>query len=102
MAEHRLTVKFTDLFRFQTIAELPLNSLAFSKALNTPGAWSGTLPIEDRRGRRSAWIQATNVNRSAMWVDIDGVLLYGGRTTGRDYEMTSGTMALSGTDFLGY
>jgi hypothetical protein len=47
-------------------------------------------------------LEATAVNRSALWVDIDGVLFYGGRTLGRKYGMSQGIASLTGSDFSGY
>lgn len=100
---HEITCKFTSLLDFaQPRAILPLNSLTFSKTLNTPGTWNGSLNVEDPAVRRSDWQYATAVNRSAMWVDIDGVLVYGGYTTADPYQMSTGNVNLSGVDFGGY
>src|SRR5208282_1049510 len=93
---------FTDLFKFLPIAELPVKGLTFSKVLNGVGPWAGTLPVEDRNVRRSDWITATSVWRSALWVDINGSLLYGGPTTSRVYDEAAGTVSLAGNDFCFY
>jgi hypothetical protein len=99
----QFTCKFTSLMNFaQLRAELPLNGLTFSKTLNAPGAWQATLPVEDLGIRRSAWQEATAVNRTALWVDVGGALLYGGMVQQRKYTMSTGQLTLSGNDFCGY
>src|SRR5664279_1240136 len=102
MSEPLITYKFADIFTGRTLAELPLKEVTFSKVVNGSGPWQGTLNIEDRGVRRSNWLRATTVWRSALWVDIDGVLVYGGITTGRPYQMSAGTVVLSGADFCAY
>src|SRR5208282_4508062 len=100
--KQQIKYAFTDLFKFLTIAELPVKGLTFSKVLNGVGPWAGTLPIEDRNVRRTDWITATSVWRSALWVDINGSLLYGGPTTSRVYDEAAGTVSLAGNDFCFY
>src|SRR5665213_4526969 len=100
--DHQITCKFTDVLGFSTIAELTVNGLQFSKSVNLPGPWQGTLNVEDSNVRETAWLEATAVNRTALWVDIDGALLYGGMTTQRQYQSSSGVVSLSGSDFCGY
>lgn len=109
-AEHQITCKFTSLGRvggdfdhsFKLLAELPVNDLKFTKTLNGVGPWSGYLNVEDLGMRKAPWKKATKVNKTAMWVDIDGVLVYGGPTTGQDYTMSTGHADLTGGDFCGY
>ena len=102
MSDHQVTYKFADIFTGRTLAELPLKEVTFSKVVNGSGPWQGTLNIEDRSVRRSNWLRATAVWRSALWVDIDGVLVYGGLTTNRPYQMGAGTVVLSGADHCAY
>lgn len=101
--DHQIKYKFTDLLNgFQTIAELPLKEVSGSKPLNAPGPWSGTLNVEDSKVRESAWLEATAVNRTAMWIDIDGTLIYGGRVQDRRHQLSAGIAELSGDDMTGY
>jgi hypothetical protein len=101
-AGHQITTRFAGLLQFSKIADLPVNGLKFSKVLNGVGPWSGSLSVEDPEVRKSAWVNATAPNLTSMWVDIDGVLLYGGRTMSRQYHLSQGKADLSGTDFCGY
>ena len=100
--KHQITTMFAGLLAFNEIATLPLNGLKFAKVLNGIGPWSGSLSVEDENVRKTAWINATAPNLTSMWVDIDGVLLYGGRTLHRPYKLSSPKVDLSGTDFCGY
>ena len=50
-----ITYKFTDLFRFQTIAELPIYDTTFSLAVNGAGPWQSTLEVEDSEVRKTNW-----------------------------------------------
>lgn len=100
--DHQITYKFTDLFKFETLAELPLNGTTFSLAVNGTGPWSGKLKVDDSEVRETNWINATSPWLAAMWVDIDGDLYYGGPVTGRKYQSSAGTVTLSGSDFCGY
>lgn len=97
-----ITYKFTDLLRFETIAELPLKAVTFTKAVGSVGPWAGTLNVEDRGVQETNFVAATSVGKTAMWVDIDGVLVYGGLVTKRVYDPTAGTVAVSGSDFCQY
>jgi hypothetical protein len=99
---HEFTYKFTDIFTFQALAELPVKAVQFAFATNGSGAWQATLGVEDPKIRRSNWIEATATNKTALWIDIDGVLVYGGPVTGRKVQMGTGQVTLSGTDFCGY
>lgn len=100
--DHQITYKLTDLRTFRTIAELPLNQMTFTKVVNGVGPWEASLNVEDREVRKSNWIAATAVYRTAMWVDIDGTLIYGGIVSARKYTLSTGRVSLSGFDFCGY
>jgi hypothetical protein len=102
-AGHEIICKFTSILNFKkTIAELPITSLQFSKALNTAGPWNGILTVEDENVRKTPWLNATAVNRSVLWVDIDGTLLYGGIVQGRRYQKATGIATLMGADLSTY
>src|ERR1700684_3398556 len=89
--KHSVVCKFTGALDFTKLrAELPVNGLSFSKVLNGSGPWAGTLSVEDLGMRRASWQEATAVNRTMNWIYVDGVLLYGGRTTGRRYTASTG------------
>lgn len=100
--DHQISVKFTDLRGFGLIAELPVNALKFSKVLNGVGPIEGYLNVEDEDVRKSPWLSATAPNLTGAFVDIDGSPMFGGRVTGRKYQMSMGRATLTGTDFNAY
>ena len=100
---HQVTVKFTDLMKgHYTLAEIPMTSLQWSLAVDAAGSWQGSFNINDRKVQASAWNEATAPNLAAAWIEVDGVLVYGGRVTGRSYDQQTGIVSLSGTDWYGY
>ena len=100
--DRQIVCTFTDILHFRKLAELPLTSLKFSKVLNGVGPWSGSLKIEDERFRQADWLTATDVQRSAVWIDIGGVPVYGGATLQRNYAESAGVVSLAGSDFCYY
>ncbi len=101
-AGHQVTYKFTNIFTFETIAELPVNNPTFSLAVNAAGPWQATLATEDENIRKTNWINATAPWLTALWIDIDGALIYGGPVTGRKHQQSTGILTLSGADFTTY
>ena len=84
------------------IAELPCTNVTFTLAINQAGSFSATLNIEDLSMRYANWVAATNPGKSFIWIDIDGVLVYGGRILQRQYQASSQQVRITGTDFYGY
>ena len=97
-----VTYKFTDLFTFATIAELPVNNPTFSLAVNGAGPWQATLQTEDEGVRETNWRDATSPWLAALWIDIDGTLVYGGPVTARKHQQSTGILTISGADFATY
>lgn len=101
-AGHQVTYIFTDLFKFETIAELPVSSPTFSLPVNASGPFQATLATEDPGIRKAAWRAATAPWLTALWIDIDGVLIYGGPVTGRKHQQSTGILTVTGADFCTY
>lgn len=99
---HTITARFAGILKFGWIADLPVHNLKFSRVLNGVGPWESSLNVEDQGVKEAAWIAATAPNLSTMWVDIDGVPKYGGRSLTRNHQWRPGTVAIGGTDFCGY
>lgn len=97
----KFTYLFTDLYG-NLIARLPLTGVTFTLALNQAGSFSGTLSVEDPMMVQTNWVEATQVNKSCVWVDVDGVLVWGGIVQGQSYTMAGQKVAISATDFWGY
>lgn len=100
--DHTITYKFTSIYGGPTLAELPLKGPTWTRLINGAGPWQATLP-DDPKLRTINEIGATEPNLTAMWVDIDGVLVYGGGTEWRGYSMKNNELlSLRGSDFLSY
>lgn len=72
------TYIFTDLLTGTVKAELPLTGVSFSSQLDGVGSFSGTLPLGDPRITALDWQDALEEARTAIFVDRDGVLVWGG------------------------
>lgn len=99
---HVVTYKMADAFSSALLAELPLMDVEFTLVLNQAGPWKAELNVEDPLTRSADWIAATAINRTCLYVDIDGTLAYGGITTDRTYQLSKSTLSLSGSDHYYY
>lgn len=93
---------FADLRTNQVLAELPLKSPHFELGLPRAGAFSGSLPLGDAKIAALDPINATIPTRTAVYVDRDGVLLWGGIIWTRRYRSNSKTLELTGAEFRSY
>jgi len=92
---------FADLLTNKIQAELPLTDVNFSQALNSGGALQGTLLLSGMKAAQDAMV-ATVPGRSAIYVDRDGVLVWGGVIWNRSYSSTSQRLTLSAGEFETY
>ncbi len=91
-----------DLLTGNTLADLPLNKVRFDSVLNGAGAFTGDLPLTDDKVKAISPIAATEPTRTALYVDRDGVLLWGGIIWDRDYDSETGALVLSAEEFWSY
>lgn len=89
-----------DLRTNAVLAELPLTGVRFGSVLNGSGTIGGQLALTDSRVRALDPISATLPARTALFVDRDGVLVWGGVLWTRRYE--NGRLTLGGAEFLSY
>lgn len=93
---------FMDL-RTQAInAELPCEQVTMSQVLNSAGRWQGKVPLNDPGVQRMNPKDTTQVGRTAVLVDRDGTLIWGGILWTRKWDTVSGTLELGAGDFLTY
>lgn len=76
MASYRYL--FADLMTGAVIAELPLSQVNFQRSLNGAGAFNAILNTGDDKVQALDWVDATQQARTAIWVDREGVLVWGG------------------------
>jgi hypothetical protein len=104
MADHQYTYLFCDLMTDRILAELPVQQVEFSSELNGAGTFKGTVPLNDQTavlGPMAATIPA----RTSLYVDRDGVIVWGGIVwTRRPLSGSGGVwgMELQGAEFQSY
>jgi hypothetical protein len=93
---------FADLLTNQVLAELPLFGVSFDRELNSAGSFSGQLLISDARETLYNIQNSTIPSRTAVYVDRNGVLVWGGILWSRTYDSTTQTMSFVATEFESY
>jgi len=100
MANYRYL--FADLLTNTILAELPLTAVNFTQQLNTAGTFTGELLISGVNTTNLNVASATIPARTAVYVDRDGVLVWGGVLWAREYNSTSQTIKLTAREFESY
>ncbi len=97
-----ITYLFCDLMTGARLGHLPLSKVSFGSKLNGAGQLSAQLPLGDPRIQDTDPIAATHPGRTAIYVDIDGSLVWGGILWTRRYDRAARTLALSGSEMWSY
>jgi len=93
---------FADLLTNTILAELPLTSVQFSQQLNSAGSFSATLQLAGINAADLNVANATIPARTAVYVDRDGTLVWGGVLWNREYSSKSQTITLNAREFESY
>jgi len=93
---------FADLLTNQILAELPLTGVTFSNVLNSSGSFSGHLLLSDLSESGYDLVNTTIPGRTAIYVDRNGVLVWGGILWTRQYDSTSQTLTFGAREFESY
>src|SRR5215475_592912 len=96
------TYLIADLASGAVLDELPLRGVSFDKRLNDTGSLRGELKVTDPEIRDRVPRRLTEPGRTALYVDRDGDLLWGGIVWTSRYAASSGTLELGAADFLSY
>ena len=102
MATQTWTYKFYNLVTHTFLGTLPLTGVSFSQALNTPGSFSGQINIKDTRVQALTPADITQPGRAALYIDLNGVIVWGGVVATRTFSRSSGTISLAGQQTWGY
>jgi hypothetical protein len=96
--------KARDLLSWSPLDSLPYQGVQFGKILDQHGAWSGSLPLGDLRVQQFDWKDATRPGRTALFVDLQGTLVWSGILWTTHYESDDPTHSLkvSATEFGSY
>lgn len=96
------TYLIADLRSGTILDELPLAGVSFDKKLNDTGSLRGQLHVDDPQIRVRKPRLLTEPGRTAIYVDREGDLLWGGIVWTSRYHATSGTLELGASDLLSY
>ena len=92
---------FADLLTNNIIAELDMTGVSFTQTLNAAGTFQGHILISGLSPAANA-SNATIPAKCAVYVDRDGVLVWGGVIWHRDYNSTSQTISITAQEFESY
>ncbi|MFF1839968.1 hypothetical protein ACFVXE_38360 [Streptomyces sp. NPDC058231] len=98
--EHTYTYLFCDLMTDTVLAELPLSGVTYSTALNGIGTLTATIPYTDETIPLDPET-ATTPGRTAVYVDRDGVIVWGGIVWTRQPDGQS-SKQIQAAEFLSY
>jgi hypothetical protein len=96
------TYLIADLRTGAILDELPLSGVSFDKKLNDTGSMRGQVRVDDPGIRIREPRLLTEPGRTAIYVDRDGDLLWGGIIWTSRYLAASGTLELGASDLLSY
>jgi hypothetical protein len=96
------TYLFADLRTGAILDELPLSGVSFDKRLNDTGSLRAQLRVDDPGIRERGLRQLTEPGRTALYVERDGALLWGGIVWTTRYSAGGGTLEIGASDFLSY
>ncbi|HZN17200.1 MAG TPA: hypothetical protein VFB84_03270 [Micromonosporaceae bacterium] len=102
MAAATYTYLVADLRTGAVLDELPLTGVSFDKRLNDTGSLRGQLRVDDPGIRTREPRLLTEPGRTAIYVDRDGDLLWGGIIWTSRYQAASSTLEIGAADFLSY
>jgi hypothetical protein len=93
---------FADLLTNDILAEMPLTNVSFTQALNTPGSFSGSILGSDAREAAYDITGSSEPARTAIYVDRDGVLIWGGIIWLRTWDSDTQRFNFSAREFGSY
>ena len=93
---------FADLLTNQILAELPLTGVSFTQQLNQSGTLNGHLLLSAVNSAQFNVNAATIPGRSAIYVDRNGDLIWGGVIWNRTYNSAEQVLNLTAREFESY
>lgn len=100
MAQYRYL--FTDLLSNTVIGELPLTGVNFTQQLNAAGTLTGHLLLSGIDSNSLNVPASTIPARCGVYVDRDGVLVWGGIIWSRNYTSANQTLTIQAREFESY
>ena len=93
---------FADLLSNVIIAELPLTGVSFTQQLNQAGTLQGHILLGGINTAEFNVSAATQPARNVIYVDRDGVIVWGDIIWGREYSSDSQQLSISAREFESY
>jgi hypothetical protein len=93
---------FADLLTNSILAELPITSSSFTQQLNIAGTFQGHLLLSGVNAAALNVSNATIPGRCAVYIDRNGVLVWGGIIWSRDYNSSNQTLTFHAREFESY
>ena len=91
-----------DVLTNQITAELSLTNVNFTQQLNAAGTATGELLLTGVNSAALNVLTSTTPGRNALYVDRNGVLLWGGIIWAREWDSASQLMKLTAREFESY
>jgi hypothetical protein len=93
---------FADLLTNEIIAELPITGVSFTQQLNQAGSFSAHLLLSGVNTYGYNVDAATQPTRNAVYVDRNGILVWGGVIWSRSYDSANQTLNITAREFESY
>lgn len=93
---------FADLLTNATIAELPLTGVSFTQQLNQAGTLQAHILLSGINSEQYNAITGTIAGRTAIYVDRNGTIIWGGVIWGRSYNSSDQKLKLTAREFESY
>jgi len=93
---------FADLRTNDILAELPLTGVSFTQVLNSSGSFTGRILGSDINETGYDITGSTIPGRTALYVDRDGVLIWGGIIWLRTYDSDRQMFEFTAREFMSY
>jgi len=84
------------------IAELPFTSVSFDTQLNSIGSFTGELLLSGVDAQALNVYDGTNPGQTCLYVDYNGVIIWGGIIWSRSYDSTTQILSITGQEMLSY
>lgn len=93
---------FADLITNSILAELPMTGVTFTQQLNTAGTFQGKILLSGINAAKQNVSNATIPAKCAVFVDRDGVLVWGGVIWHRQYDSKDQHLQITAQEFESY
>jgi len=90
---------FADLLTDEIIGELPITGVSFTQQLNQAGTLQAHLLLTGINTYQFNVEACTQPGRNAIYVDRDGVLVWGGVIWNRTYNSAAHTISIAAREF---